>query len=168
MNGNNPIAVAVVLPNDAGEARLVAMSTVGNEVVSFSDDGAFAFDMPADGELWALVTQGMGATVVRIGGRIAETTVSHVEVVEVPTAWRDRTYPVTLRATKVSGEWTFERTFGSPLPAWDGPTGAGLAGKAEQLGLSASVLYLGWGAFVLALALTAAVRGAVLRASRAR
>lgn len=167
MNKDNPIAVAVVLPPGAGTARLVAASSSANGVVSFADDGAFAFDMPGDGEYWALVMPSMGATAIRIAGRIGEAQVSHVEMVEIPASWRDRVYPVTLRATLEGGEWKLERTLGAPLPLWDGPTGAGLAGKAEQVGLSAPVLYLTWGAFVLALAAAAAVRGAILRARRA-
>lgn len=164
--GNGLVAVAVVLPAGIQDVRLVAGTTSTPDVVSFTDDGSFSFDLHADGEFWAILPSSNSTTSVRIAGRIGAASVSHTEAVEVPAAWRDRAYPVTLRAAFIDGEWTMERTLGSPLPLWDGPTGAGLAGKAEQLGLSAPTLYFGWGAFVLALALTAAVRGAILRARR--
>ncbi len=163
---NGLVAVAVVLPAGVERVRLVAGTTSTPDVVAFSDDGSFAFDLNADGEFWAILPPNNATTTVRIAGRIGDAQVSHTEIVEVPAAWRDRTYPVTLRATLEDGQWIMERTLGSPLPMWDGPTGAGLAGKAEQVGLSAPTLYFGWGAFVLALALTAAVRGAILRARR--
>ncbi len=164
---NNLIAVAVVLPADVKNVRLVAGTDTTQGVVSFSDDGAFSFDMQGDGEQWAVLQPSGPSTTIRIAGQIANVPVTHSESVEVPGAWRDRTYPVTLRAELVNGEWTLERTLGAPLPSWDGPTGAGLAGRGEQVGLSSATLYLGWGALVLALGITAVMRGAILRARRA-
>lgn len=163
---DNPIAVSIVLPPAVGTVRLVA--SVSGSTVTFADDGAFAFDLPGDGEHWALVTPSMGVAQVRISGRIGEDAVSHVETIEVPAAWRDRVYPVTLQARLDGGEWRFDRTLGAPLPDWDGPTGAGLAGRAEQIGLSPAALYLLWGAFLLLFVLAAVLRGAVLRAARSR
>lgn len=160
------VAVAVVLPPGVQAVRLVAGSTTSQDVVSFADDGSFAFDITADGEFWALLPPDNATTTVRISGRIGDVSVSHTEIIEVPGAWRDRIYPVTLRARQEDGEWTMDRVLGAPLPMWDGPTGAGLAGKAEQLGLSAPALYFGWAAFVLVLAGTAAIRGAILRVRR--
>jgi hypothetical protein len=168
VSSDNPIAVAIVLPNGQGDARLVAGTASSERVVAFADDGAFAFDLPGDGEHWALVAPSQGAANIRISGRIGAAPVSHTESVEIPAAWRDRVYPVTLRAVRSDEGWTFERTLGVPLPNWDGPTGAGLAGRAEQIGLSAAALYLVWGTFLLAFVAAAVLRASWLKAARAR
>jgi hypothetical protein len=160
------IAVAVQLPPDVRDVSLTARQATEAAPVVFVDDGSFSFDYAGDGEWWALLNPQPGANALAIAGTIAGAPVRHTEIVTVPAAYQATTYEVTLQASEGAEGWALARIFPTDLPAIGGPTGVGLAGEAEAAGLSPAALYLGWGAFCLALVVAAIVRASVLRAGR--
>jgi hypothetical protein len=160
------LGLAVVFPSGTDDVFLVARNHQLGDAILLTDDGSVTVDLPADGEFWALVTPTPGTNLVEISGTVGGTEVWHEESIELPAAWMATTYPVTLLAIQEGGEWRFERTLFGSLPTMEGPTGAGMSGKAEQLGLTASTLYLTWGLLILVLVSSALVRSSVLRARR--
>jgi hypothetical protein len=160
------LGLAVVFPSGTDDVFLVARNHQLGDAILLTDDGSVTVDLPADGEFWALVTPTPGTNLVEISGTVGGTEVWHEEAIELPAAWMATTYPVTLLAIQEGGEWRFERTLFGSLPTMEGPTGAGMSGKAEQLGLTASTLYLTWGLLILVLVASALVRSSVLRARR--
>ena len=160
------LGLAVVFPSGTDDVFLVARNHQLGDAILLTDDGSVTVDLPADGEFWALVTPTPGTNLVEISGTVGGTEVWHEESIELPAAWMATTYPVTLLAIQEGGEWRFERTLFGSLPTMEGPTGAGMSGKAEQLGLKAATLYLTWGLLILVLVASALVRSSVLRARR--
>ena len=160
------LGLAVVFPSGTDDVFLVARNHQLGDAILLTDDGSVTVDLPADGEFWALVTPTPGTNLVEISGTVGGTEVWHEESIELPAAWMATTYPVTLLAIQEGGEWRFERTLFGSLPTMEGPTGAGMSGKAEQLGLTAATLYLTWGLLILVLVASALVRSSVLRARR--
>ncbi len=167
------LGLAVVVPADAEEVTLVARyDDAGQggvyEPVLFTDDGSIALDLRDDGEWWAVLTPRPGTSTVRIEGTIDGRPVDHAEDIAIPAAWNSTTYPATFLATPgPDGAWRLQRLLMGSLPVVEGrPTGAGLAGTAEQLGLPPALLYLAWGLLFLGVGVTAAVRAAVVRARR--
>lgn len=162
------LGVAVILPLGASDVQLVAHEIGADgqatDPVLFTDDGSFEFDLRNDGEYWALLNPLPGKNRVIISGQIDGVDVHAEEEVSIPAAWMSKTYPVTLIAVPSEGGYRFERVLSGRLPTDDdAPTGTGLAGEGEQVGLSPTVLYLGWGLLVLVAGATAAVRSAVER-----
>jgi hypothetical protein len=163
-SGGTPgtIGVAVVFPPDIEDVRMVAQ-VEGQQPVLFTNDGSFSMDLYGDGEWWAVVNPAPGVNVLRISGRADGTRVWHTETLTVPAVWMSRTYPVTLMAETSPSGWTLTRAMTAVLPELTAPTGAGVGTQAEQVGLSARMLYLLWGLLILTLTCTAVLRGAILR-----
>jgi hypothetical protein len=157
------LGLAIVFPSGTEDIFLVARNHQLGDPILMTDDGSINIDLPEDGEYWALVTPTPGTNLVEVSGTVGEAEIWHEEAIELPAAWMATTYPVTLLAIQEGGEWRFERALFGSLPRLEGPTGAGMSGKAEQLGLTAATLYLCWGFLILMLVGAAVVRSSVLK-----
>jgi hypothetical protein len=157
------LGLALVFPSGTEEIFLVARNHQLGDAILMTDDGSINVDLPGDGEHWALLTPTPGTNLVEISGTVEGQEIWHEESIELPAAWMATTYPVTLLAIQDGGEWRFERALFGSLPTLEGATGAGMAGKAERLGLTAATLYLCWGFLILVLVGSAVVRSSVLK-----
>ena len=162
------LAVAVVFPSGTENIFVVAQSHQLGDAILLTDDGSIRIDMAGDGEYWALLAPTTGTNLLELSGTVNGREIWHEEAIELPSAWMATNYPVTLLAREENGAWVFERALFGSLPNMEGPTGAGVAGKAETLGLSAQSLYLLWGFLILALVSAALIRSSVLRAQNHR
>ena len=160
------LGLAIVFPSGTEGVFLVARNHQLGDAILLTDDGSVRVDLPGDSEFWALVTPTPGTNVVEISGTVNGVEVWHEEAIELPAAWMATTYPVTLLAIEEGGTWRFERTLFGSLPTMEGPTGAGMSGKAEQLGLTPATLYLTWGFLILILVAAGLVRSSVLKVRR--
>ena len=160
------LGIALVFPSGTEDVFLVARNHQLGDAILFTDDGSIQIDLPGDNEYWGLVTLTPGENVVEISGTVAGAEIWHEEVIVPPAAWMATTYPVTLLAFEEGGSWRFERALFGALPTMEGPSGAGMAGKAEQLGLTSATLYLCWGFLILLLVTAALIRSSVLKVRR--
>ncbi len=161
------LGVAVVVPPDAEEVRLVAEAAESGSPVVFTDDGTFSVDLPRDREWWAFLMpppKPDGFT-LRVAGTVSGQEVFHEEEIRVPSAWMAGTYPVTFIAVQETLGWRLDRVLSGALPERKpGSTGAGISGLAQQSGLSALSVYMAWGGFLVFFCFAAILRSSVLRA----
>lgn len=155
------IGLSVVAP--AGlDAALVARTGHG-EPVQFVDDGSVAMDHAGDGEYWALVRAEGSSTAVTVAGDVQGLAIAQDLEIATPAVWESPVHVVTHRLVVDGAQASLSRVLTAPMrPPPEDETGAGAAAAAT--GWSARGLFLAWGAFVLALALTAVIRSTILEA----
>lgn len=161
---DNMVGLAVVFPPDTEGVRILAQRPEDQSSIVFVDDGSTMLDRHGDGEWWAMIRPTRGTTSVVISGVADGARVWHEDSIIVPSAWMSMIYPVTYVAERSGDEWTLARQLSAAMPKLDdSPTGAGIGGQVQALGLPPAVVYLLWGALALALAITAVVRSAILQ-----
>ncbi|HJN77985.1 MAG TPA: hypothetical protein QGF58_28995 [Myxococcota bacterium] len=160
---DNWVGVSLLLPQNAERIVMTAQVDLSQPSV-LVDDGSIQWDRPNDGEWFGLVRPTQRISTLTIQGTIDSVPVFHQESVGTPML-QDTTYVVTFRVRPEDGGWAMERIV---TPAQLGPqrrTGSGLAARAaEDVGISATSLYLAWGAVLLVLLGAALVRSALARA----
>lgn len=157
------IAVSVVFPPDVEDVWMVGQ-VGGGAAVMFTNDGSYTHDHPDDGEWWGILQASSGSNQVRISGRAGGRTLQTSLEANVPAAWISQPYPVTLLAQPEGEGWRFTRVLMQALPPPGERPGAGISALGSRVGLSPTLLYLIWGAFLSLFAATAVLRGAILRA----